>query len=57
MILQPHNRMYIYLKGTSPQVSWSPLNWADEALVIVCSQVIKQGPPFLGMVCTLKNSI
>lgn len=57
MILQPHNRMYIYLKGTSPQVSWSPLNWADKAPVIVCNQVIKQGPPFLGMVCTLKNSI
>lgn len=54
MILQPHNRTYIYMRGTSPQLSWSSFSWAPEAPVIAYNQVLKQGLPFLGMVYTLK---
>lgn len=54
MILQPHNRTYICLKGTSPHLRWSSFSWAPEAPVIVCIQVLKQGPPLLGMVYTLE---
>lgn len=45
----------VYVNGTSPQTSWSPINHAAEALFTVLNQVLEQGPPFLGMVDALEK--